>query len=1301
MRFACHIVLTDTERAELEALAAVGSGNARLAQRARMILLAAAGWQNKDIAAEVGVGRIQVARWRDRYAVSRLAGIERDLPRGAPPVRMDVARLVALARDAEPGTLSARQFAAELGVSSACVSRHWRASGLPARPDRTAAAALPSGTADKLHAAEIVGLYLAAPEHAVAVAMEAGAPAGKPTFAVANQRNSAAFRRTMGVSFLTTLKMLDAATAPDSDAGRVGGWLAFLRRLAPHAPPGRQLLILADNPLSHEHPKVQEVLAGHRWTVRFVAGHAAWLRGVQALLRESSGGLPGSVAQVLAAVGQHEARRPFDWVRGADAALHCEVDVVGLVEPVDAADLAPAGHAWPMIDRGRAQAPIQPSPPPRATAQPVLSLVLHPAVPRVRPRTVEAVASAKLLPPRHVRKLLPRERLMSRLLDARRQRCVVIQGQAGAGKTSALMVWRKGLISLGFDVSWLALGVEDNAPARFFECLLASLAEADPAIARNAEALTGTGQDDNAIEHWVITLVQTLDQRERELVLMIDDLHHLTDTRIFRALQRLLDYAPPKLHLAFSSRSALPLALEALRAQRLLTEIDMHDLRFTPEESARFLHDQVGAVSTRDAAALHALTDGWVAGLQLFAVELRKRHGGDYPFARARDPHMFAAYFEREVLGLMASDDLAMLTRMAVCPHFRANLCAEMPGETDTPSRIAARLARLESDNQFITQVGSGDSEAWYRIHPLLRETLLARLEPADNGRIGDPDIACVTTEARALHAAAWRWFDRRGQLGDAVYHAVRAGEAAAAAAMVESSGHDLLKRGDLTQLLALMRRLPDDQVQSRFGLLALVAFLRLYMRDVDGLEQSLERLAVLCDRTDTVHPYVVCLLRAGRAVQLDDIDTIIGILPELWAIPPQADDLWWTCRSNVLSWYFLLRGEYKEARRLQSDTERRSNVPRSSMFGRYITAMSLAMEGEIQHAAKSARVVLREAERRGPAFLGLTCMAAGLLADILYELNDYDSACELLEPRIAMLERVSLPDVVLRAFTVLSRAYWLAGRRAQATACLDRLEAYAVRYRIDRLLAEALLLRLSRHLQLGETERANAVLQRVQQLAQRYAGQPGTVAAHVARIAAQAGIEMLLHTHDYANAAARLEARLILESEARPARSATLWLQTALARHAAGNSAGARAAFVRALRTGHGSGLIRTLLDATAGAAPSFAALIGEGLDDPVLAFYARRLPTAAITAAPAPPGTSAQAGAIAMLSEREREVLGLLAQAMSNKKIASVLNVSPETVKWHLKNIYVKLGVNGRGKAAARLRDLAPSQPGSALAV
>lgn len=168
VRVAPVIMLTEEERAELKRLIRSKLTSVRLSQRARIVLLAADGIRNSDIAEQLGVGRVQVSRWRERYAASRLAGIERDLPRGAPPVKVDAARLVELTTQSKPEAAthwSTRKMAAELGVSAASVSRHWRAHGLKPHIVRGFKISRDPKFVEKLE--DIVGLYMSPPEHAL------------------------------------------------------------------------------------------------------------------------------------------------------------------------------------------------------------------------------------------------------------------------------------------------------------------------------------------------------------------------------------------------------------------------------------------------------------------------------------------------------------------------------------------------------------------------------------------------------------------------------------------------------------------------------------------------------------------------------------------------------------------------------------------------------------------------------------------------------------------------------------------------------------------------------------------------------------------------------------------------------------------------------------------------------------------------------------------------------------------------------------------------------------------------------
>ena len=167
VRVAPTIVLSGEEEADLKRLARSRVTSVRLAQRARIVLLAAQGMLNKDIADQSGIGRVQVGRWRDRHAASGLEGIERDLPRGAPPRKVDVSKLVELTTQSNPEASthwSTRKMGAVLGVSASTVMRHWQAHGLKPHVVRGFKVSRDPRFARKLE--DIVGLCMSPPEHA-------------------------------------------------------------------------------------------------------------------------------------------------------------------------------------------------------------------------------------------------------------------------------------------------------------------------------------------------------------------------------------------------------------------------------------------------------------------------------------------------------------------------------------------------------------------------------------------------------------------------------------------------------------------------------------------------------------------------------------------------------------------------------------------------------------------------------------------------------------------------------------------------------------------------------------------------------------------------------------------------------------------------------------------------------------------------------------------------------------------------------------------------------------------------------
>lgn len=341
VRVAPVIELTDEQRSELGRLARSRTSSVRLAQRAQIVLLAAQGLQNKDIAERLGVGRIQVARWRQRYLQLGLTGIERDLPRGAPPVKVDVAKLVELTTQTQPEAAthwSTRKMGQILGVASSTVMRHWHAHGLKPHLVGGFKVSRDPKFAEKLE--DIVGLYITPitpPEHALVLccdeksqvqALERTQP-GLPLKKGRAQTMTHDYKRHGTTTLFAALNVLNGQVIGQCQQRHTHAeWLKFLRQIDRQTPKGKTLHLIADNYATHKHPAVQAWLARHpRFNMHFTPTSASWLNMVERFFRDITvnrlrRGVFTSVPELVAAIDEYLAHhntdpKPFIWTKSA------------------------------------------------------------------------------------------------------------------------------------------------------------------------------------------------------------------------------------------------------------------------------------------------------------------------------------------------------------------------------------------------------------------------------------------------------------------------------------------------------------------------------------------------------------------------------------------------------------------------------------------------------------------------------------------------------------------------------------------------------------------------------------------------------------------------------------------------------------------------------------------------------------------------------------------------------------------------------------------------------------------------
>jgi len=345
MRRATRIALADAERRELEQLKRSRCTSVRLAERAAIVLLAADGLENQQIAQQMGVSRQKVARWRDRYAQKGLAGIEKDAPRAGRRRRISNTRRAAVVRKTlnekpEGHTHWSRvTMAAATGLSESTIGRIWREHGLKPHRVRTFKLSNDPQFVEKLK--DIIGLYVSPPEHSIVLSCDEKSQIQaldrtQPTLAMRPGRNGTMthdYKRNGTTSLFAAMNVLDGTIISQCHKRhRHQEWLKFLRLIKSQVPADKDVHLICDNYATHKHPKVQEWYKRNpRFHCHFTPTSASWLNMVERFFRDLTDkalrrGRFFNVNDLIGAIQEYinahnQAPKPFIWTASANDIL--------------------------------------------------------------------------------------------------------------------------------------------------------------------------------------------------------------------------------------------------------------------------------------------------------------------------------------------------------------------------------------------------------------------------------------------------------------------------------------------------------------------------------------------------------------------------------------------------------------------------------------------------------------------------------------------------------------------------------------------------------------------------------------------------------------------------------------------------------------------------------------------------------------------------------------------------------------------------------------------------------------------
>jgi LuxR family transcriptional regulator, maltose regulon positive regulatory protein len=872
----------------------------------------------------------------------------------------------------------------------------------------------------------------------------------------------------------------------------------------------------------------------------------------------------------------------------------------------------------------------------------------------------------KVTPPKLRKTLLLRDRL--RRLGAADDDAAVIlvEAPAGYGKTSLIAQWRLDWLQHGVAVGWLNLDAGDS-PITLVSGIALGLRRSLGRGGFGADALGEVRRGAGTVAA-LTSLLAEITEVSRPMVLVLDNGERLREAEVADVFEYQLRNLPPNLRVVIGMRPPARPELLDLLAQGLLRRVTAADLRFDLPEAIQLLTARFGGRIDADLCArLHEVTGGWPLGLQLAAAALERsadlrRTVGE--FARSGDDatqHLFGS------LVTSLPDELAdFLIRCSLLGALHPSFCEAVTGREDA----ALALQRLVFETPLVSATEEGE---WLRLHPLARDYLRARAEQT-----------LPEEERREIHVRAWHWLADHGAPARAARHAFAAGSEREALELISASLNDELNGGHNGTVSEWLARMPADaiagNVQVRLVALWMAAF-------GFRIEEAMQQATALID-----DPSVDEAIRAEAVVGLAAALAMVDLYDEARRYAASCPTRAMSARARFSLAYLeaelaFQAGQVELARRLLVSIEDGSLSPVTRIWRDFKTVVSYLWEGRPALAEQAARPKHSEWEaevgRRGQ----WAAMIGSVLAGACWQQDMRSEAKALLAGRIDVIERAVGYGGVFHAYRTLAQMAASEGDEARAFAYLEAMAAVGEGRGMVRTIANSLVERVRLHAARKRPGQAAAVLVEFTSVVER-SSTSDPLAPQIHLMLEMARSYVAVATGDDAVAGAHLAAARELATRLNRGYEAiqVLALEALLAERA-GRSPDAL--LTEALSRAEAGGLVRVFADTLPEVVelvrrrtrPGPMSAVSRGFIDRVLA-AAEATPTG--EPEPAPSGRSA------LLTPKESQVLQLLAGGLQNKQIATELDLSADTVKWHVKKLLAKLNAGNRDHAVDRARML-----------
>ena len=887
--------------------------------------------------------------------------------------------------------------------------------------------------------------------------------------------------------------------------------------------------------------------------------------------------------------------------------------------------------------------------------------------------TGNRVLTTKIHPPQIHGPVITRPLLRQRLISGFTQ-CsfTLVAATAGYGKTTFVM---DGISHLKQKAVWLSLDENDNDPVRFMLYLTHALQTVFPQVGQATVSLLENPETPSPTV-LMTELINELDEVGEPVFLVFDDYHLIEQSAIHQGVEFLLEQSPENLHTVMITRKDPPFPLARWRVQGRLNEFRAADLRFTPAEVAEFFQKNLEiSLDERALALLAERTEGWIAGLKLAGLSM-KQLAGEGASALNRFIRDFQGghrlvfdYLLSEVLRRYPPEIQDFLRQTSILERFSAGLCAAVTGRRDSRRFLAA----LEEANLFL--VSLDDRREWFRYHHLFTGFLRSELS---------------RKEKTALYQAAARWCEAEGLFDEAIQYYLAAADDREAARLISLTAEESFLKNQIRTWLKWAVQLPPAQLALNPELAVQRAWAHFFAGDTKQTMEIITGLTMIHGHGSA--PNLSSKVE-GALLGLQATLAGLGGAPETGllarkalALLPEDAQFYRALTSMTLGMVSLRDGDAGEA--IEVFRQVYEWGKRQHPLLAVASLMNMAFALNIQGRSREAMQLCTEAftffvDQTGKPLpvVDLLYIPLSLLS---YQANQVETACEYAKRGI-MIARDLLSQAIMggNAEYVLAKAFFALGRTEQALAELAeaRMLAKAVGY--TNILGGFDAIEAELALRSGRMEQARS-------WAAGVAPQIGALSLHQNSWTLYTYVRFLLAEKRTAEALHQLAAMAHTAQETGcQGRLAQILILQALGHKAMGDQDRAAEDLGRALSLAAPENNYRLFIDEgeeiisilsrLRHLAPDFVAA--------VIAAIQKEAPAAKEDDV----GTGEQtAGIVERLSKRELEILRLVDAGFTNQEIAVKLVITLGTTKWHLNNIFGKLGVDNRLRAVHRSREL-----------